>query len=185
MSNFHNQTILDIMDVLPTGLKKPRIFIETGTLHANSTVLACIHFDKVYSIELSPELWATASEKFPGGRITFLHGDSAKVLPEMLEHSFKEEGVFFYLDAHFFTAGAKGKPIAKENPFPLWDELEAIRKRRGVTDIVVVDDVHAFGRKDPHAGWETTGPETIKASMEGREVLHGAIMGDQYVMVVQ
>lgn len=115
------------------------VFVETGTYKCNSILGMAPLFRELHTIELAKELYDQAVKKCEGKGINLHHGDSAKILPVVARQI--KEPVIFYLDAHWFV----DPEVTKENPFPLWDEMRAILSRK-MKDIIVVDDVHAFGR---------------------------------------
>src|SRR2546421_5711071 len=98
-----------------------RTLVETGTLFGDTILATRRHFDRVYSIELSPELHANAKRRLRRFRnVTLLQGDSAEVLPELLEDL--EEPCLFWLDAHY----SGGVSARGERDSPLRAELAAI-----------------------------------------------------------
>lgn len=48
--------------------------------------------------------------------------------------------------------------------FPLWRELEAIRSREDLQDVIWVDDVDTFGKARPYLGqpWEEVTIDALK-----------------------
>lgn len=132
---------------------RPRIAVETGTFRGETTLKLSAMFDKVHTIELTPNLAAAARQNFVGTNINCLLGDSAELVPQLARDI--DEPVFWYLDAHWFPPkfGAPAD-MSRSNPFPLWSELDSIAERK-YADIVVVDDVHAFGRED----WGENAPD--------------------------
>ncbi len=121
----------------------PSIFIETGTLYGDRTCIAQALFNEVLTIELSDKFYRGAQKRFGTvDNVTCFHGDSAAVLPRLLE-CLRQQSLFFWLDAHHCFLGVDfqdRKDVAKS--FPLWGELDAIDRRDGVADIVYVDDRH-------------------------------------------
>lgn len=157
--------------------QRAEIFVETGTRLGETAYLASRVFDWVYTIELSEPLHAKAKERFGSiGTMRFYLGDSAKVLPELCETIHKP--ALFFLDAHWYS-DAIGLPVADGNPFPLWQELEAIAARN-LPDIVIVDDVHSFGRRRPILEWTKVSTESIYQHLGGRVREHEYI-GDVFV----
>jgi len=157
-----------------TGIK-PEIFLETGTYLAKS-IRAVYHlFREAYTIELANELYRDAINKYAHLGIHFHHGDSKIMLREIAEGF--HEPVFFYLDAHAFGR----KEVAIDSPFPLWDEIEYISSR-GLADVVLVDDVHAWGCP---AELGTTGEEFLDwESVTKKRVLKslGGIAAGSYIL---
>ena len=146
------------------------VFVETGTRLGETAFLASRLFDWVYTIELSEPLHFEAKERWASVvTMRFFLGDSAKVLPELCD-LIRRPAVFF-LDAHWYSDGT-GLAIADGNPFPLWKELESIAARN-LPDIVIVDDVHAFGRIDPSVQeWSEVDTESICQHLGGRVRQH-------------
>ncbi len=161
----------------------PSILIETGTLKGQNVVRLAPWFQRAYSIELSPDLWRAAREKFglsTEGGIYFLLGDSAELLPELLKRIRKP--VVLYLDAHYC---ADDQVAASE--FPLWAELDAAA-RHPYADLVIVDDVHNFGKKRPDLavhesgrGWEHVTRKSILEAL-GDRVIKSYVHRDQFIV---
>lgn len=118
-----------------------RVMVETGTYLGERTNIFSGIFETVYSIELSETLYDRAVEEFKSHlNVTLIHGDSAEEIKVLCEKI--QEPCVFYLDAHWFV---DKEPVSDINPSPILQELDAI-KRRDWPDIVVVDDVHQYGR---------------------------------------
>jgi hypothetical protein len=115
-----------------------RIFIETGTYLGEMIEAQKKHFNKIYSIELSPKLYKEAARRFRNySNVTILFGDSGKVLPEILKDV--DEGVIFWLDGHY-SAGVTAKG---EKECPVLEELDAIFSSR-MNHIILIDDARFF-----------------------------------------
>jgi len=151
---------------------RPRAFIETGTLHAETARFARQLYEVVETIELSEPLYRAAIKRYGGNGIRFHLGDSAKILPVVL--ATYREPVCLYLDAHWFPR-AQVAPEA----FPLWAELEAVQARP-FADIVIVDDVHSFGTANPAPDWQQVTPTNLLASVD--RVLKTLIHDDHFVI---
>jgi len=162
----------------------PPVYIETGVWEGTMTMRAADVFETVIGIELD---WrnvkvARARLEHFGERVKILHGSSTEILPGVLEQ-YADVPVFFYLDAHFCKLPV---PIEK-SPFPLWDELQIIRKRQ-MPDVVAVDDVHTFGKNrddlrfaDGAKEWESVKPRAIRRALGRRRVLDSDVIGDAFV----
>ena len=141
---------------------KPEVCIETGTRNGNSAKVWATLLSEVHTIEIRKEPYLKAIKNNTLKNIHFYHGDSSKVLPKLIKRF--QQPVLFYLDAHRSRTGGK------YNGFPIWNELEAI-KRRNFGDIVAIDDVHAFGRKKKSGGastWDGLTVETITKYLRSR-----------------
>jgi FkbM family methyltransferase len=111
-------------------------FIETGTFKGETTFWAADFFDKVYTIEISPEISReTASKSDCPKNIEFIVGDSREELPQLVKRV--KGRSFYWLDGHWCT-GAGGK----EAECPLMDELKAIAVSE--KPIIFIDDARCF-----------------------------------------
>ncbi len=119
------------------------ILIETGTGKGNmiQAVLKC--FKKIYSIELSSELYNQAKKHFlKHDHIKLYHGDSAYILPEILSNI--TQPVLFWLDAHY----SGGKTARGKIDTPIMKELEAIFKYSKHDHVLLIDDANLFNGKN-------------------------------------
>lgn len=158
-----------------SGFQAPRILVETGTYRGKTSLLASRHFQIVHTIELSRRLFRRARRRLkPAGVVCHL-GDSRVLVPRLCAQF--TEPVAWYLDAHFFRDPQR---LAADNPLPLMDELTAIASRPW-PDIVIVDDVHDFGRVDHGLpGWDAITQDSICDAL-GR-VRESRIVDDQLVI---
>jgi hypothetical protein len=117
-----------------------RVLVETGT-YLGDTVEAMKHrFDKIYSIELSEELYRRAKERFAGeSHIELINGDSGKVLEGVMKEL--TQPALFWLDGHY----SEGITAKGETDTPIWEELEHILNARPLGHVVIIDDARAFG----------------------------------------
>ncbi len=129
---------------------KPGVFVETGTYKAQSILAMTKFFEEAHTIEIEKGLFDKAVKKCAGTGIHLHHGDSAEIVPRLAKQLGRP--AIWYLDAHWFP----DSQVHGEKPFPLWDELKAIVDREQ-QDIIIVDDLHAFGRRCLHNGKEDLG----------------------------
>lgn len=160
------------------------IFVETGTLLGKYTEVAARFFRECHTVELSASLYEEAKRRLSECQnITHHLGDSADILPVLA--CTIEEPVFFYLDAHY-SCDAPGTAWSE---FPLWSELQAIAKRP-YADIVVVDDVHAFGKpatkfREKERGerhWPHVNKRSILAELGHHRIARSEVIGDGFVV---
>ena len=143
------------------GDRKIYTAFETGTYRGEQLKVISDCFEATYGIEIN-EYYAEMSQK--NAPNTYVHyGSTLDVLPEYCEKI--NEPVCFFLDAHY----CKVNPPIPKTEFPLWQELEMI-KSRNKPDIVIVDDVHTFGKvrdelryKEGAKEWESVTPKNLKA----------------------
>ena len=159
--------------------------VETGTYRAVNTIKMSGIFKEVHSIELSDILHAEAIEKCKDlDNVTLHHGNSAEVIKTLQF----DRPVYYFLDAHWCVT----KPAVTANgTFPLWEELDFIAQRPH-SDVIIVDDVHAFENKSREASdkryngeWNGVNKETILAAVEKyKPVLKSFEFHDCFVMHV-
>lgn len=166
----------DLAAILHAYPDPPDIFVETGTFHGKTTRWAVKLFRQVHTIELQEQWYAEAVRKLTPLGVRCYRGNSAEWVPRLVR-MLEGEPVCWFLDAHFFhcVPGVAGK----ESPLPLWEELKAIATR-DTADIVIVDDVHAFGTSDPTPEWLDVSLERIAAYFP--QCREAKIIGDQAVI---
>ncbi len=121
--------------------------METGTYLGDTTAELAEVVRRVYSIELSPTLFAQAQARFAGhDNVVLKCGDSGEVLPALLQEL--TEPCLFWLDGHF----SGGETARGASDTPIGIELEAIIRRAqadpdGVgRSVILIDDARDFGR---------------------------------------
>jgi hypothetical protein len=147
-----------------------RTFFETGTYEAGTTTAIAPHFDRVWTVELSPVLYEWAIQKLePFKHVEVIHGASPDVLraraPQLSTAS-----VLYWLDAHWCggpTAGAT-------NECPLLDELAAIGELND-SSVVLIDDARYFlgPAPPPHNAAHWPGLLDIEAALRRISSRHG------------
>jgi predicted O-methyltransferase YrrM len=117
-----------------------RIFVETGT-YLGDMVEAMRHsFDKLYSIELSEELFLMAKKRFaPARHVAIIHGDSGielgRIVPTL------QQPTLFWLDGHY-SAGVTARG-GKDSP--IFEELNHILSTPDLGHVIIIDDARCFG----------------------------------------
>ena len=120
-----------------------RVLVETGTFAGDMIDAVKQRFERIVSIELSPDWHARAVERFRSvTHVTLLLGDSGVRLKEVL--ATLTEPALFWLDAHYsgpITArGVADSPIAQE--------LDALRAHPVKRHVVLIDDMRYFTGRD-------------------------------------
>ena len=114
------------------------LLIETGTYFGDTIAATRTFFSEVYSIELSPELYSRAKDRFaadPG--VHLIQGDSGRVLPTLLPTITRRP--LFWLDGHY----SEGYTARGETNTPIRQELEAITALCP-NGVVLIDDARHF-----------------------------------------
>src|SRR5512147_2076282 len=80
-----------------------RSLFETGTGIGDGVAYASyFHFDRIWSVEIHPDIAATARERFGGdARIEVINATSEEALARVLPTVPRDASILFWLDAHF------------------------------------------------------------------------------------
>ena len=128
---------------------KIHVFIETGTYLGDMVFATKNNFYKIYSIELSTELYERAKKKFVRHKhISIIKGDSSKVLPEILNQV--EEHCLFWLDSHY----SSGITVKGEKETPILEELNHIFNHPIEDHVILIDDARCFTGHDDYPSIE-------------------------------
>lgn len=125
----------------------PVYFIETGTFLGDTTEFFKNKFQKIYSIELSEDLYTKAKKRFAShSHVQIVHGDSGKLFHTLLPTL--EGTALFWLDGHYsseFYIGDEFIKTAKgEKDTPVMEELKAVCKYCLGRQIILIDDARLF-----------------------------------------
>ena len=121
------------------------ILIETGTFHGDTIYATMASFKKVFSIELSDELYKLAVIRFKKDKkVTILHGDSGEVIEGLLKEI--TEKCLFWLDGHY-SAGNTAKGDLNT---PIIKELTHIFNHKVKGHVMLIDDARCFNGTDDY-----------------------------------
>jgi hypothetical protein len=116
------------------------ILIETGTFLGNMVAATKDTFRQIYSIELQPQLYEQAKQRFSQlNHIKIVHGDSSEVLQQILPSI--SEACLFWLDAHYSCAAIPTARGPKETP--ILEELNLILNHP-YHHVILIDDIRLF-----------------------------------------
>lgn len=116
-----------------------KTLVETGTYLGDMIARTRHLFDRLYSIEVDARLHANACARFrDDSAVTVLLGDSAHVLPKILENL--TTPTVFWLDGHY-SGGETGKG---ELDTPIQTEVELILRHPVRGHAILVDDARLF-----------------------------------------
>jgi hypothetical protein len=117
-----------------------RVLVETGTYLGDMIEAMRPHFELIYSIELSEELFKKALQRFATAKnVELVHGDSGVQLPDLVKKL--KQPALFWLDGHYssgFTAKA-------EKETPIYEELNCIFSTPERRHVIIIDDARCFG----------------------------------------
>lgn len=113
--------------------------VETGTYMGDMIYAMKNHFTALYSIELDHDLAVNAKKRFANHpHITILEGDSAKLLPKVLQNI--KGNTLFWLDGHY-SGGVTAKG---DSETPIMQELKAILTSDISNCVIAIDDANLF-----------------------------------------
>jgi hypothetical protein len=120
-----------------------KYFIETGTWRGDGVRMALnAGFEKVYSIEVSPIIYADCKNLFASQpAVSILLGDSRDVIPQLMK--FIDAPATFWLDGHYTCEPYKqGIPSGHgEKNSPILEELDGIAQHFIKTHTILIDDI--------------------------------------------
>lgn len=116
-----------------------RVLVETGTYMGEMVHAMREQFDTIFSIELAPELYKQAADRFAAfPNVNIVYGDSATMLPEILGKI--TEPALFWLDGHY----SEGNTAKGSKDTPILSELEAVYQHPVKHHVVLIDDARCF-----------------------------------------
>jgi len=142
----------EITSVTKDDIKYQNIkyFVETGTYHADTTLMAADHYEKVYTMEIVQNLYEGSKKRaLEAGKnnIEFLLGDSVQHLKTIVPKV--KEGAVFFIDAH--QSGPDTSNNGKQ--VPLMEELKVILSTKLGPSLFIFDDTRFWVQHDQHA-WD-------------------------------
>lgn len=113
--------------------------MKTGTFLGATTAEMRKHFQQLYTIELSHELYSRANAMFSKyANVKTLHGDSGKVLFDVVKKI--NATVLFWLDGHYSGGISTRGDIA----CPIFKEPEAVFQLENIEYVIMIDDARCF-----------------------------------------
>lgn len=161
---------------------KVNTIYESGTNEGLQTIVLSEVFQSVITVELDENYYNKAKENLKENKnIIMYHNDTLNILPQVCKYEY--EPLAFYLDAHY----CKCEPPVNKSEFPLFKELELIKKRFK-KDIIIIDDVHTFGLQrnelkldESIKEWELVTPENLLIYFD-KYVLDSEIINDCFII---
>lgn len=124
-----------------------KTLVESGTFLGDMVYAQKRNFEKIYSIELSPELWRKAVRRFKNAKnIEIIQGDSGKAMSELAP--LLKEKTLFWLDGHY-SGGITAKG---EKECPVYEELESILRNNRPNHVILIDDARLFDGTHDYPG---------------------------------
>ena len=115
------------------------VLIETGTYKGHMIDAQLDNFQKIYSIELSKDLYKAAVQKYKRTpKVKLFHGDSEFKLHEVVAEL--NENAIFWLDGHY----SGGITALGNKQCPIYGELDAIFTTSKEHHVILIDDARCF-----------------------------------------
>ena len=156
---------------------KCNIFIETGTFFGNTTIELNNHFEKLYTCEISKELYSNAKRKFKKYRnIKSYLSNSSQFLKEILTNLDDNSRILLFLDAHYSGKQTGGK----DYPCPHIDELKIIKNSKFFNKaLIIIDDTRCWSTdSNDYYGW----PKYEELEKESSEFKYRFNLADLYLL---
>lgn len=116
-----------------------KYLVETGTFLGDTCWAFRNECEKLFTIEINPQLAQLARSRFRGfSNVRVLEGDSAELLKTILPQL--QAKTLFWLDGHF-SGGITGKGTCE---CPLYDELQSIMTMCPQSWVILIDDARCF-----------------------------------------
>ncbi len=123
------------------------VLVETGTYYGDMVEAMKGYFSRIYSIELSNDLYEKAKQRFAGDdRIEIIHGDSGIELGKLIPRL--DQAALFWLDGHY-SAGVTARG---EKDTPIYEELTHIFSSPEEGHVIIIDDARCFGTDPAYPG---------------------------------
>lgn len=117
-----------------------KALVETGTYYGDMVEAMKNSFERVYSIELSPMLYAYARKRFRrDSHVELFCGDSGQELEKLVPKL--DRPALFWLDAHY-SAGVTARA---DKDTPIFEELSHILNSIERRHVIIIDDARCFG----------------------------------------
>jgi hypothetical protein len=154
------------------------VFVETGTWHGDGVQQAIDEgFTKIYSIELSIDLYKMCCERFKDiPTVTLIQGDSHLVLDNLLNTI--DEPITFWLDGHF---SGDDTVMGKYNS-PLMQELNAIERHKIKTHTILIDDLRCWNMGDHRFDEESLRKKLLKINPQYKLLLEDGTVTDDILV---
>ena len=121
-----------------------KILVETGTYYGEMVDAIKRDFDRIYTVEMDPDLVAHARARFAAyPHIQVLQGKSEQVIPELLRSITAPS--LFWLDAGYFGWAGHRMPDFENR---LQSEVQAILDHPVTNHVILIDDARTFSGQD-------------------------------------
>jgi hypothetical protein len=118
------------------------VFVESGTYEGETIRNVKDHFERIYTIELSPSYTQKAKNKFGDeNHIQIIEGDTTVRMAQVCK--LLKKPTFFWLDGHY----SGGNTARGATDSPVLEEVDQIVATCKPACVIVIDDVRLFNKK--------------------------------------
>lgn len=152
------------------------VFIETGTLIADTVINLRSQFNSLYSIELSPYYYNYSKERLLKegiDNVDLKFGDSVKVLPELIK-TISSEGIIFFLDGHW----SSGDTAKGEKDCPLIEECYAIDNLCKQSNVILLIDDYRLFETNINEDWSQISLKSIEDCFKNYKIVSQTVYDD-------
>ncbi len=133
---------LTIEEIKNFSSLETKVFVETGTYEGDTTNAVKDHFERIYTIELSPYYAQRAKNRFGDfHHIQVIEGDSSTRIGQVC--TILQQPTFFWLDGHY----SGGNTAQGNKDCPLLEEVNHIVTKCKPACVIAIDDVRLFNKK--------------------------------------
>merc|ERR1711865_130883 len=160
-----------------------KVFVETGTYQGDTIMAVCGLFDRAYTVEVDPMLFAMARTRgMTETNVEFLLGNSPRVIADQILLKEAEAPICWFLDGHY-SGGMTGHNGQQD--VPLLEELRAIAAAwSSQPHTIIIDDAHLFG--SAHAeDWSGVTEESIMQALGKDKVAIHQLVSNRLVIVLK
>jgi hypothetical protein len=124
-----------------------KVLVKMGTYYGDMVAAMRPFFDRIYSIELSRDLYEKAARRFANdGAVQIIYGDIGVEFGNLVP--WLEGPALFWLDGHY----AAGETALGGKDTPIFEELAHIFNSGSAGHVIVIANARSFGRD---AGYPT------------------------------
>lgn len=164
-----------------------KVFIETGTHQGDTTRIASVIFNEVYTFEINKIFYEFAKRKLATLDCTNVNhqlGDSVELLDNLLDTEYRP--AFFFLDAHHHAMRTT-ENVKMDNgsgKTPLMDELEIINTKypNKSKAVICIDDVRLW--RSGNSDWSNVNDEKIIEALNNHTIVNSFEHGDRLYFLI-
>jgi len=167
-----------ILELSKSNKENYPYFIETGTYKGETILRFMDDFEKVFTIELSDELYSEFNKKeYNRDKLKSILGDSSVMLGQVIDEL--SGNSIFFLDGHYSSCNtARG-----DKDVPLNEELKIINNNFKYESLIIIDDLRLFGTNNTE-DWSNITIDNLLKIVSKRLETH-LILSDRLILKIK